>query len=65
LLEKLVNNDGTFETGILANSLAWDSASLLDDLNTNVLIKVLTLEIVELFAGIEESGTTSWNNTLV
>jgi hypothetical protein len=52
LVKKLVDNNGALETSILANSLAWDSAGLSDNLDTNILIEVRTLDSVELSASI-------------
>ena len=44
LLKEFVNNNGALEASILADSLCGNSACLLNDLNTNILIKVFTLQ---------------------
>jgi len=44
LLAEFVNNNRTLEASVLANSLAGDTASMLNDLNTNILVEVLTLQ---------------------
>jgi hypothetical protein len=47
LFEKLVNNDGALEASILANGLARDSACLSDNLDTDILVEVFSLNFVK------------------
>jgi hypothetical protein len=49
----------------VANGLAWDLASGLDDLDTDILVEVVSLDAVELLAGIKESRATAWHNTFL
>lgn len=64
-LEELVDDDGALETGVGADSLAGDLASLLDDLNADVLVEVGTLKVVELSGSVEEGNATAGNDTFV
>ena len=47
LLNKLIDNDGAFETGVLADCLSRDTASILDNANTNILVEVVAFEGVQ------------------
>jgi len=44
LFEKFSNDNSSFFTSIFSNSLAWNLDGLLDNLDTNVLIEVFTLQ---------------------
>jgi hypothetical protein len=60
-LEELVNDDGSLEACVLANSLAWNFASALYDANANVLVEVSALKRIKPFGG-EEEGRSSTND---
>lgn len=60
---QLIDNDGALESSVLANRLCWDAARVLDDSHTNVLVEVLTLESVELFAGVEKGRAAANDDT--
>ena len=49
----------TFIAGVVADGLARNAAGLLDDLNAVVLVEVLSLELVQGFAGVEEGHPAS------
>lgn len=38
---------------------------MLDDLDADILVEVLALQAIESLACVEESGATTWNNTLI
>ncbi len=46
LLHQLVNNNGAFKASIGANGLCGDFASILDDIDADTLVKVITLQII-------------------
>ena len=59
LLQKSFDDDGTFTAGVVSNSLAWDSESSLNDLDTVLLVEVGGLDVVEDLGSVEESATTT------
>jgi len=63
LFEKFSNDNSSFFTSIFSNSLAWNLDGLLDNLDTNVLIEVFTLQGIKWFGGIEQSATTTNDDT--
>lgn len=46
-LEELVDDDAALEATVRADGLAWDFAGLPDDLDTDVLVEVGALHLVE------------------
>jgi hypothetical protein len=60
-----LDNNGSLFTRVHANSLAWNLACVLHDLDTNVLVEVGSLEFLELLGSVEEGSTTTWNDSLV
>jgi len=64
-LDEFVDNNGAFESCVLADSLGRDTASMLDDTNSDVLVKVLALEVIKSLRGEEESRSTSWHDAFI
>jgi hypothetical protein len=49
----------------LADGLAWNLASFSNNLDADILIEVLTLQTFKTLESVEESSSSTWNNTLI
>jgi hypothetical protein len=65
LSEQGFNDNGSLEASIVNDGLAWYSESSLDDLNTDLLVKVVKLDLVKFSRGIEESATTTFGYSIL
>lgn len=59
------NNNCTFSTSVLNNSSNWKFNSLLDDLNTNILIEVISLNVFKSTSSIKKCTTTTYINIIL
>jgi hypothetical protein len=64
-LEKFVDDDRAFVSSVLADGLDGDLASLSYNIDTNTLVKVLSLDVVKSLRSEEEGGTTAGNDSLI
>mmetsp|Transcript_41191 Transcript_41191/g.106469 ORF Transcript_41191/g.106469 Transcript_41191/m.106469 type:complete len:390 (-) Transcript_41191:699-1868(-) len=67
-LKKLADDDRAFGTSVVSNSPAGLLEGLLDDVYTLAAVEVVSVLLLESFkstAGIEKSGSTTGNNTLL
>jgi len=64
LLEELANNDGTLDTGVIADGTGRDDDGLLNNADTDLLVNVggLLNELLEALGGVEKSRATTSNN---
>lgn len=63
LFEKFANDNSSFFSSVFGNSLARNLDGLLDNLDTDVLIEVFTLQGIKGLGGIKQSATTSDDDT--
>ncbi|GAM20524.1 hypothetical protein SAMD00019534_036990 [Acytostelium subglobosum LB1] len=64
-VQKTSNDDGTIDTCVLGDGLAWHDESVAHDLHSDVLIKVFHLDLLECQCGVEQGRTTAWHDTLL
>ncbi|EEQ36496.1 heat shock protein 60, mitochondrial precursor [Clavispora lusitaniae ATCC 42720] len=65
LVVDLAHNHSSLLTGVFNDSLGWLGDGSLDDLNTQLLVKVfcLGLDVVQDSGGLDHGSTTTWQNT--
>jgi hypothetical protein len=65
LFQELTSNNGTFAASVVNNGSAWALDSLANDVDTQLLVKVDSLNLIESLGSLEKSGTTSRDNTFL